>query len=180
MRNLLILIIGSILIASCGGGNPSGEKTQASTDLPSSISSAEKKLDMANPDPAKINALLKMYVRYADSLPKDKRSPVYLVRASDLYHAQGQYTLKCQMYEKVMNQYPDFKDLDMVMYLYALSLDSELNMREKAKTGYQQYIEKFPKSQYVPDAQARLSTIDSLSFSELQDRITENALKDAR
>ena len=99
------------------------------------------------------------------------------MKASDLYHLQGKYALKCETYQKIISKYPDFKDLDMVMYLYAFSLDSELDMRERAKEQYQAYIETFPKSQYVPDAQARLATIDSLSFRQLEEKITRQAME---
>lgn len=166
-----------ILFASCGGNKQ--DDNQNGSSLGSKIETAERNLNPEKPDPSQINNLLVMYTHYADSLPKDSLSPVYLMKAADLYHFQGKYVLKCQMYQRIIERYPSFRDLDMVMYLYAFSMDSELNQREKAKAQYLEYVEKFPQSQYIPDAKSRLETIDSLSFKELEDRITNELLKKA-
>lgn len=170
MRKTVVILAGlALCLASCGG-----KKEQK--DLGTQIEQAEKKLDMRNPSPAQLNHLAGLYTRYADSLPQDKNAPVYLMKASDLYHTQGNYARTCQLYKIIIEKYPDFKDLDMVMYLYASSLDSELDDRAEAKKQYQLYLEKFPKSPYVEDARARLTTIDSLSFKQLQDRISQKAM----
>lgn len=176
MRKIFLFLSFAALLAACGGSNKTNNSTP-SFDLGARIEAREKTLDMNQPNPAAVNELIGLYVRYADSLPEDKKSPVYLLKASDLYHIQGKYALKCEIYQKIISKFPNFKDLDMVMYLYASSLDSELDMRPRAKEQYQAYIETFPKSQYVTDARERLKTIDTLSFKQLEEHITKLILQ---
>ena len=165
MRKILVVLAAVLSLASCG----------RKKDLGQQIEQAEKQMGVDHPSPAQLDRLANLYTRYADSLPKDQKSPVYLVKASDIYHSRGNFVKTCQLYKKVIDEYPHFKDLDMVMYLYAFSLDSELDDRTAAKQQYESYLQKFPKSQYVADAKTRLSTIDSLSFKQLQDKIIQNA-----
>ncbi|HLP11359.1 MAG TPA: hypothetical protein VK177_05445, partial [Flavobacteriales bacterium] len=138
---------------------------------------AESKLSATNPSKSQLLDLISLYTQHADSFPKDKMSPVYLVKAGDFYGSVNLPHEKCNMYKKAVEMYPDFKDADMVQYLYASSLDSDLDNRVEAKKQYELFIQKFPASPYVEDAKARLTTIDSLTFKELQDKIIHQQIE---
>lgn len=177
MRKLSFFIpfILGIMLVACGEKKAEQESiATGNNQLAEKIKAEEATLDMNKPQPQKMEALIQLYKRYADSLPKDPASPVYLMKAGDLYHAQGQHAMKCQMYRTIIDKFPDFKDMDMTMYLYASALDSDLDQRSEAKKYYQLYVEKFPKSIYAGEAQSRLTTIDSLSFRQLEERIIKN------
>lgn len=173
-----VLILFAIL-ASCGTKKKeeTNPHVQPAKPLTEQIQVAEKKIDINKPLVKNdILALIGLYEHYADSLPKDPKSPEYLLKSSDYYSALGMHSQKCHLYRKIIKNFPDFKDIDMVQYLYASSLDSDFDERKLAKTEYETYIQKYPNSIYVNDAKARLETIDNLTFTELQEKIISGEL----
>ena len=55
------------------------------------------------------------------------------------------------IYARLINEYPSFRKLDTVRYLYAFSL-REQGKSEEAQAQFRAIIEKHPKSQFVPDS----------------------------
>ncbi|HYG52156.1 MAG TPA: outer membrane protein assembly factor BamD [Flavobacteriales bacterium] len=166
----------TLFAVSCGT-KESTHKIAKAIPLKKQIKTAESKLSGNNPSKSQLLDLISLYRQYADSFPNDKRSPVYLIKAGDFYGNVNLPHEKCAMYKKVVDLYPDFKDADMVLYLYASTLDSDLDNRAEAKKQYELFVQKFPQSPYAQDAIARLTTIDSLSFNELQEKIIRQQLR---
>lgn len=169
-----LIVLGLAFAIGCGGSKK--EETKK-INLTGEIKKAEAKNDINKPlNKENLLLLIDLYKQFADSLPKDPKSPVYMLRSCDFYGTLQMQKEKCELYRTILEKYPDFKDADMVMYLLASAYDSDLNNRVDAKKYYEAYIEKYPNSIYVPDAKARLTTIDSLSFKELQDMIIHQEL----
>lgn len=173
MRNKIYSIALALFIfVSCG------EKKTTSPTLSEKIKKSESKIDVNKPlDKKNLMVLIDLYKRFVDSLPKNPRSPVYLIKTGDFYGTLQMHQKKCDVYKELLEKYPNFKDADMVMYLLASALDSDLNNRIEAKKYYQLYIEKYSSSTYVEDAKSRLLTIDSLSFKELENMIIHKELE---
>jgi outer membrane protein assembly factor BamD (BamD/ComL family) len=173
---LISIVVYLFALASCG------EKKKGKTlSLADKIKTAEAKIDVNKPiDRKNLLLLTDLYNKYVDSLPKDPKSPVYLIKAGDFYGTLQMQDKKCDQYKNLLTKYPDFKDADMVMYLLASAYDSDLNNRTEAKKYYQLYVEKYPNSIYVGDAKSRLTTIDSLSFKELEDMIIHRELEGSK
>jgi outer membrane protein assembly factor BamD (BamD/ComL family) len=172
---LLYLVI-TLVLTGCGE-----KKKTESIDLGTQIKTAESKIDINKPiDKKNLLLLANLYNKFVDSLPKDPKSPVYLIKAGDFYGTLQMQDKKCEQYKNLLNKYPDFKDADMVMYLLASAYDSDLNNRTEAKKYYELYIEKYPNSIYVGDAKSRLTTIDSLSFKDLENMIIRKELEQSK
>lgn len=173
----IILLSSLIAVFSCNSNKENDTtKTKVQAVTLDQIKAEEKKIDIQKPNKDQVIALTSLMQRYVDSLPKDKKSPILLVKISDYYHALNMLPQKARIYKRIIDNYPDFKDVDMITYLYALELDREFNLRDDAKKFYQLYIEKYPDSDYINDAKSRLKTIDSLTFKELEELIVSGKL----
>jgi outer membrane protein assembly factor BamD (BamD/ComL family) len=182
MKNLIVPLITlfSFFITSCGNKKNSPHKAENEIPLKEQIKTAESTLSPTNPSKAQLLDLISLYKQYVDSFPKDKLSPTYLIKAGDFYGTINLPNEKGNMYKKAIELYPGFKDADMVQYLYASTLDSDLNKRVEAKKQYELLLEKFPRSIYAADAKERLMTIDSLSFKQLEDKIIREQMQPSK
>ncbi len=160
-------------LSSCGENKKAPPPT-----LVDKIKTAESKLDVTKPlNKSNLELLIGLYTKFADSLPNNPKSQMYLVKTADFYGALNMQQQKCELYKSILAKYPTSKDADMITYLLASAYDSDLNNRVEAKKYYNLFIEKFPNSPYINDAKSRLTTIDSLSFNQLQDMIIHNELQ---
>ena len=71
MRKVFLFVTLAAVLAACGG-----KKEAEGVDLSKKIEAEEKKLNVNNPDPAKVNELIHLYTRFADSLPQDQKAPL--------------------------------------------------------------------------------------------------------
>jgi len=65
------------------------------------------------------------------------------------------YSKAIELYKKIVDQYPDYDLADGATYLLAYCL-SEQGDEDEAKKMYERLIEKYPKSNYIPEAHVRL------------------------
>lgn len=175
MKKILYILASGIILAACGGEAKKDKEVKKAPSLNEKISVLEKKMTPEKPlAKAEGMLLINWYTSFADSLPKDEKSPEYLMKASDLYGFYGSKSEQCHLYLKIYETYPEWKDADMALYLYASALDSEFDKREEAKKYYQLYVEKYTNGPYINDAKARLETIDELSFKQLEEKLFSN------
>ena len=178
MKKLFLILFITLMVFGCGEQKKKENATKpALKTLVQKIAEAEKNINPNEPIDRTIALnLANMYQHFADSLPKDIKAPIYLLKASDYYSSVNMHSQKCHIYRNIIENYPNFKDVDMVQYLYASSLDSDFDERAEAKKQYQIYLDKYPNSTYVNDAKSRLESIDKLSFKELQEKIIKGEL----
>jgi len=106
---------------------------------------------------------------FAGYFPEDPKAPEYLLKASDFALMLGQVEKSVKILDRIIKEYPEFNQMESVMYNKADHLDFNLRDTTAAKVAYQEFIDKYPQSDLVDDAQSRIDNI-SLSAEELVDK----------
>lgn len=103
--------------------------------------------------------LEKMYPRhpYGDILPLRIQKCRNIIAEGELligkfYYKKGSYKAAAGRFEEILQKFPDFKNLDEVLYLLADSY-KKLNQKEKTKKYIELLREKFPNSQFAKRAE---------------------------
>ncbi|MGV6862198.1 MAG: tetratricopeptide repeat protein [Putridiphycobacter sp.] len=110
---------------------------------------------------------------YAVIYPEDEKSPDYLLKASDIAFTLGQHSKSVKILNKIIKDYPTYNKIESVYYNRASHTDFELRDTAQAKIYYSEFIEMFPQSDFVDDAQARIDQ-NFMSLEELIKSFTEN------
>jgi len=66
------------------------------------------------------------------------------------------YTVSVALYDRILEQHPDFDRLDLVLYMKAFAM-REAGLDTVALELYRQILERFPESRFVPDAHMALA-----------------------
>jgi TolA-binding protein len=163
----------SFSLSSCGGKkNTQKEGLNANAQI-AKIDSLGKAFRKHNSlDKNQADKLIYEYRRFIDSFPTHIKTAELKMELSDLYYGQRQFKYQAQTLREIIEQYPDYKKIDVCYYMLAHILDSEFDERNEAKKFYNGLLDKYPRSVFAADAEARLKTIDSLSFNQLIEAIT--------
>lgn len=95
--------------------------------------------------------------------PDNKLVPEYLFKASEASRAIQKYSRTIDLYEWLITNYKEYNKIGQVHFLYAFTLDNDLGRMEDAKIAYNDFIEKFPNSDFIDDAKF---LIENLGKSE--------------
>ena len=177
--SVLMLMIG---LSSCGGND--GDETSENSDstqvvdydeFMTELTEMEDKINanLATPDEVLLKEAVTKYQDLAGFFPEDPLAPDYLFKASDLALSTGQPEKSVKILTRIMNEYPDYKRMEDVMFNKASHLDFELRDTTQAKELYQKFISKYPNSELVDDAESRIKNI-SLSLDELVEKFMQN------
>lgn len=113
---------------------------------------------------------------FAGYFPDDPKAPDYLLKASDYALTLGQVEKSVKILKRIMDEYPDYNRMEDVMFNRASHMDFELRDTTNAKIAYQEFIDHFPTSDLVDDAQGRIDNI-SLSLEELAEKFIRDMEK---
>ena len=88
--------------------------------------------------------LLRSCTEFADTYPEDERCAEYLFIASRAAGGLGQYNKSLSILDRIKKGYNGYAKMPEVYFLYAFTLDEDLDQKEKAKEAYMELINKFP------------------------------------
>ncbi len=100
---------------------------------------------------------------YASLLPKDSLSPVLLIRAAEVARVMKQFDRAIELYQWVLEQYPDHPDAADAMFMIAFTWDSDLARYDSARVWYERFLKAYPDNDFADDARFLL---DNLGKSE--------------
>ncbi len=180
---LIALFALTVTVVSCGGDNekttdnnevveqPQVDKEQFLADL----NELETRIDNSDgaPQEKDLKKAVTMYQDYVDIFPTNEDAPTYLLKASDfaLYVRQPEKSVK--LLSRIEQEYPNYNRMQDVMYNKASHLDFELRDTTRAKAAYQAFIDKYPASPMVADAENRIKNI-RYSMEELTEMFMKN------
>lgn len=165
MRTLLLPGLLALLITSCGGGASDAPATDAPAQLPAPemgarIRTMEDTLFAKNVfDRRGAQALLDVYKAYAKAFPTDSMAPEYLFRAAGMSKGLGQPQDAVQLYDRIIKEYPKWGRLADTYYLRAFTIDADLKEKGRAKTAYEEVINRFPDHRFAQDAKAMIQNL---------------------
>jgi len=154
-RTLGFLLI-AVTFSVVTGCKPSREKSIAE------ITSLEKRLfspDAMSFDKIKADSLMNLYTDFIDARPSDSISPGYLFKAASLSMNAGDGKKAIDLFERYLKNYPDGKNAGLSMFFKAFIYENMLRNLDKAKETYLLFIERYPESDFVKDAQMALQNL---------------------
>lgn len=168
IQNVLFVAI-ALLMAACGGmSEQEMEVKQEKEELVHRIDSLENLLfgQEANVDREVAAQLLQSYIQFTDTYPTDERSPDFLYKGAGIARGVGVHTRALKMYQRILEDYPEFGKQAETHFLIAFTYDNDLKEVELARAAYQEVIDQFPEHEFAEQSAERLKTID-LSDEEL-------------
>lgn len=105
------------------------------------------------------SALAKLYEEFATRFKEDDKAPVYLIEASKLYVSIGNYNKSIELYDYVMERYPDSKLAADALFSKGFVYENNLNDISRAKATYEEFLEKYPEHYMAADVRKNMPTI---------------------
>lgn len=157
MRKYFFIAVVVFIGFSCAG-----PQKNASDELKNSIALTEEKL--YNNDDIKIQKvdavnLIGLYQKYATEYPEDSLAPVYLFRASDLSMNLQRPKETISLFNELLEKYPDYDKTPSVLFLKAFVYEDQMGDLENAKTYYEEFLDKYPDSDFADDAEMSLKNL---------------------
>ncbi len=151
-------LIGLVILLSGCKNNTSDESQNEQIDNDKFIERLhiiEDSLNTGMPSKETIRKAVTAFQDFAVIFPEDEKASEYLFKASDLALNIGQPEKSVKILNRIIKDYPNYKRIESVYYSRASHTDFELRDTTLAKTYYNEFMEKFPHSDFVDDAQAR-------------------------
>ena len=171
-KSSVVLVIASLwclVFGSCKNVTTTSQKSVRDSII-TTINANEKELfSNASSTPisnAKAQETIALYEKFAATFPKDSLTPNFLMKAADICSNTNQAAKSVELCRKIVQQYPDFKDVPTAMFLMAFVTENKLNNIPRAKELYQEFIQKYPNHPLAKDAQASIENL-GLSDEEL-------------
>jgi tetratricopeptide (TPR) repeat protein len=147
-RLFYLAILLGVLTISCSDENDNGGQTlESMAALSTQIDSLTAKLSqpMSNAEAKELSIdLMANCIEFADAFPQDNRCPDYLFIASRAANGLGEYDNSLKYLNRIKKGYRGYVKMPEVYFLYAFTLDEELDRKEDAKNAYMELINTFP------------------------------------
>ena len=165
------LVLSAVLLfmASCTNEAPEGKVDNGELDTASFLSeikSLDSIMSSQMPEKKDIKKAMVIYQDYATYFPDDSKTPNYLFKMSDLYLNVGNTEKSVNILTSIIEKYPNFEKIETIYFTRASHVDLDLRDTSLAKTYYQEFIEKYPESEYVNDAKIRFANV-GLSMEDI-------------
>lgn len=161
-RSLLCATLAAVCIlafASCKSSN----KTPSAEELAAQIDTLEQQSITdaltLRVDSAKGTQLLELYSLYATTYPDDSLAPVFLEQAAKLCTSMDNIDGMVQYYDIIIDNYPDYENIDECYYLKGIILDNN-GRKEEARKAYEDFLEAFPDHFLAEDIRRALPLLD--------------------
>lgn len=150
---ILVFLLVAVTFFIAPGCKPSREKSVAG------IKSLEKRLfspDAMGFDKVKADSLMTLYTDFIGRRPGDSLTPDYLFKAASLSMNTGDGNKAIGFFDQYLKNYPDGKNAALSMFFKGFIYENMLRNLDKAKETYLLFMERYPESDFVKDAQMAL------------------------
>jgi len=103
--------------------------------------------------------LIDKYVEYADAYPKDAETPEILFKAGDLSMNMNMPRKAIQLFDRIMNNYPEFEKTPQCMFLKGYIYENDLKDLKTAKQIYEDFLKKYPDDEFADDAEISIKNL---------------------
>ena len=157
MRKYIYIVTILVISFSC-----SQQQKNNKQSIQESIDEMETKL--YNGEDAQVNmgdavGLINLYQKFAKEYPKDSLAPIFLFRASDLSMNLNRPVQTIALFNDLLDNYPEYEKVPSVLFLKAFVYEDQLKDLDKAKMYYEEFLEKYPDSDFADDAEISLKNL---------------------
>ncbi len=107
----------------------------------------------------KADTLLNMYDRFAKDYPSDSLVPHFMFKAGDLAMNMNEPQRAISYFDIICNSYKNFNRMPDCIFLKGFIYENYLDDLEKAKSHYQEFIQKYPNHELTSSAQGALDNL---------------------
>jgi len=97
--------------------------------------------------------------QYAMILPKSEKSPEFLYTASQVAGSIRAFSQAINIYDWILEKYPNSDKAAKALFLKAFTLDNELRKYDEAKPIYEAFLSKYPNDEFAESAQFSLDNL---------------------
>ena len=172
----------TLLVISCTDESKPVEEKKDTGELDTTafltqIKTLDSIMSAGVPEKKDIKKAIVLYQDYADYFPEDPKAPSYLFQVSDFYLNMGKVKKSVNTLTTIIEKYPDYKKIETVLFTRASHVDLDLRDTTLAKKYYEDFLEKYPESEYADDAKTRYENV-GLSMEDIIKKFEEaNASK---
>lgn len=148
-----ILMASVMILFSCSFNQ--GKKKSNIKVMETKLFSDENKMI----DPVKAGELMKAYISFADEFPDAKEAPEYLFKAGDLSMNLNIPQQAIQVFERIINKYPDYEKAPQCLFLKGYVYENEIGDLNTAKKIYEEFITKYPNDEFADDAAVSIKNL---------------------
>jgi outer membrane protein assembly factor BamD (BamD/ComL family) len=174
LRVLLSLIGLIVIVSACG---PSKDKRVIR------IAEAEKRLfstDTYSFSKESADSLVAMYKEYVEKYPDDTLSPGFLFKAANVAMNNSEAQQAIGFFDQYINEYPSASKAAMCLFFKGFIYENMLRDLDRSREIYLQFIEKYPKDEFVDDAQMALMNLGKtpeMMIREFEERQRADSLR---
>jgi TolA-binding protein len=166
MRLSYLLVLSVLLVAACK--SPKEKKIDYINSLEASDSAYSV---------SQMTELYWNYIDFADRYPDDSRTPEFLVKAAQRSSSLSKAAEGISLLERLLKNYPDSKFCEQALFTMAFNYENHLNDFDKARQLYNEFLQKYPKSELADDAKLSLDALGK-SPEEFLDLIQKDSTLD--
>lgn len=165
MKHFFYFAIGLLLLASCAQ-----KKADEQSALTARIDSLENILltDSLNLRDEPASEVIKAYLKYADTYPKDSIAVDYLFKAADVMRGMYRHQDAVQVLELVVSRYPKSDKAPAALFYAGFILHADTEQNTLAAPYFQRLIDDFPEHPLTNDAR-NLMPLLNMSEEQLLD-----------
>jgi tetratricopeptide (TPR) repeat protein len=181
IKNIIsVAILGlSVLMMTSCGGKQADQDVEAIVEFDeakflTNLETIENSLTVDAPAKNDLQKAVTAFQDFANHFPEDDRAPDYLLKASDISLSLGQNEKSVRILNQIIEEHPNYEKMESVIYNRASHTDFELRDTAQARAYYMEFMEKYPESDFIDDAEARISQ-NFMSLEELVEMFSSNA-----
>jgi TolA-binding protein len=149
----LLFVVVALTIASCTNNR------QAKVDKIKELEKTVNSKTDTTFNVAKAKELADAYVDFATEFPDDTAAAPCYFKAARILMNNINPNRAIELYDIIINDYPDYDKVAECMFLKAFTYDNFLKNIVKAKEGYKAFLSKYPKNEYADDAESLIEML---------------------
>jgi len=159
LKNTIAIIISIAFFISCNNANNNTEHKSATLEQINVLQEELFNTEVLSPDMQKAKQLATLYIEYASTYPQDMLAPEFLFKASDIYMNLNNPQKTISLFDEILTKYPAYINTPTILFLKGFVYEDQLNDYENARICYQNFIEKYPGSDFADDAIVSLNNL---------------------
>ena len=157
MKMKLTLLLVAVIIAFTIACNNHKEEMKAA--IKTALKTVTTSIDSGKLDNYAATHADSLMLAYVAKFPKDTLTPDLMLKTSQLYQMQRNYSEATKLLDKLVSDYPDSKAAPIGLYLNGFIFENNEGALDKAKTRYELFLKKYPNNDLAASVKTSLDNL---------------------